>query len=187
MKKVGVLSLKGGVGKTPFSLSLALDLDLYLQSNETSVGVSFHPERILVSDKVTLIDDCVYDFGGFADSGVLSIIKECNVVIIPCVPNYNSILKTIQTIAEIEEINKNIIILATNIKEPKDVDLIKDTLNENYSYLKYFTFKHSKIIENIINTGKSINQLWGETPLSKLSYARFHIEYAALLEEIKKA
>ena len=104
----------------------------------------------------------------------------------PCVPNYNAILKTIKTIQEIENVNQNIIILATNIKETKDIDLIKDTLKENYVFLKFFTFKHSKIIENILNTGMSINQLWSETPLSRMSYARFQVEYAALLEEIKK-
>ena len=42
----------------------------------------------------------------------------------PCVPNYNAILKTIKTIQEIENVNQNIIILATNIKETKDIDLI---------------------------------------------------------------
>ena len=183
--RVGILNGKGGQGKTPFALSIAKDLDLFLQSNDDSIIETFYPEKAQISDKVVLIDDCVYDFGGFTDSGVLSIVKECDVIIMPCVPNYNAILKTIKTIQEIENVNQNIIILATNIKETKDIDLIKDTLKENYVFLKFFTFKHSKIIENILNTGMSINQLWSETPLSRMSYARFQVEYAALLEEIK--
>lgn len=184
--RIGIFNGKGGQGKTPFALSIAKDFDYYLQSNDDSIIETFYPEKAQISDKVVLIDDCVYDFGGFTDSGVLSIIKECNVIIMPCTPNYNAILKTIKTIKEIENLNQNIIILATNIKETKDADLIKDTLKENYTFLTFFTFKHSKIIENILNTGMSINQLWAETPLSRISYARFQIEYADLLNEIKK-
>lgn len=33
---ISILNKKGGVGKTPFAFSIAKDLSLYLQSNDTS-------------------------------------------------------------------------------------------------------------------------------------------------------
>ena len=62
--RVGILNGKGGQGKTPFALSIAKDLDLFLQSNDDSIIETFYPEKAQISDKVVLIDDCVYDFGG---------------------------------------------------------------------------------------------------------------------------
>ena len=118
--KIALLNKKGGVGKTPFAFSIAKDLGLYLQSNDNSCIEKIYKGKAQILDEVVEIDNCVYDFGGFVASGVLDIIKKCDAIIIPCLPSYNSFLRTLETIAEIASINKNIIILATDYKDDRE-------------------------------------------------------------------
>lgn len=65
------------------------------------------------------IDNCVYDFGGFVEKGVLSIVKESNVVIIPCTSNYNSLLRTLETLNEIGN-DDRVCILVTDYRDEKE-------------------------------------------------------------------
>lgn len=88
--KIALLNKKGGVGKTPFAFSIAKDLGLYLQSNDNSCIEKIYKGKAQILDEVVEIDNCVYDFGGFVASGVLDIIKKCDVIIVPCLPSYNS-------------------------------------------------------------------------------------------------
>lgn len=68
---ISILNKKGGVGKTPFAFSIAKDLSLYLQSNDTSCIEQIYPNYAVITDSPKLIDNCVYDFGGFKSAGVL--------------------------------------------------------------------------------------------------------------------
>lgn len=70
---ISIINKKGGVGKTPIAFSLAKDLGYYLQSNDNSVIESIYPDMAKISATPELIDDCVYDFGGFVDTGVVNI------------------------------------------------------------------------------------------------------------------
>jgi cellulose biosynthesis protein BcsQ len=99
---LSIINKKGGVGKTPISFSLAKDLGYYLQSNDNSVIESIYPDMAKITEHPSLIDNCIYDFGGFVDAGVLQIIKESDVVMIPCSIDFNSILRTVETIEEIQ-------------------------------------------------------------------------------------
>ena len=73
---ISVINKKGGVGKTPISFSIAKDLGFYLQSNDNSVIESIYPDMAKISQSPEIIDNCVYDFGGFVTAGVLPILKE---------------------------------------------------------------------------------------------------------------
>jgi len=68
---ISILNKKGGVGKTPFAFSIAKDLSLYLQSNDTSCIEQIYPNYAVITDTPKRIDNCVYDFGGFKSAGVL--------------------------------------------------------------------------------------------------------------------
>ena len=182
---ISLINKKGGVGKTCFAFSLAKDLDLFLQSNDSSIVEQIYPNKAQISVKPKLIEDCVYDFGGFVDSGVLEIIKHSDFVIIPCTALYNSILRTIETIAEIKQVNLNIIVLVTDWNSEVDKQYIVDMLNSNFTDLNYFYFKHSKILENAMRTGASFTELTNENGLSRMSYAIFYQEYERLLNTIK--
>ena len=101
--KISVINKKGGVGKTPLAFSIAKDLGLFLQSNDNSCIEKIYPNMAKIKETVANIDNCVFDFGGFVSHGVIEIIKNSNWVIIPCLPDYNSLLRTAETIKEIKE------------------------------------------------------------------------------------
>ena len=96
---ISIINKKGGVGKTSFGFSIAKDLELYLQSNDASIIESIYPNMSKISAQPKLIDNCVYDFGGFVSAGVLD--TKSDFIIMPCTALYNSILRTSKTINEL--------------------------------------------------------------------------------------
>ena len=136
--KIALLNKKGGVGKTPFAFSIAKDFGYFLQSNDNSCIEQIYPDKAKILDKVKDLDDCVYDFGGFSASGVLDIIKNCDVIIIPCLPTYNSFIRTVETINEIISINPNIILLATNYKDDREEEFLENELDKRYKDIPTF-------------------------------------------------
>lgn len=183
--KIALINKKGGVGKTPFAFSIAKDFDMFLQSNDSSCIEQIYKDKALISNEVKLLDNCVYDFGGYTASGVVEIIKECDCVVVPCLPTYNSFLRTLETINEIVAINKNIILLATAYKDDKEKEFLSDNLSD-YKDMPIFYFKNSKIVNNAVNSGMSFLELYNENSLMKHSYINFINEYKRLLSEIKK-
>ena len=184
--KIAIVNKKGGVGKTPFAFSIAKDLgELFLQSNDNSCIEQIYQGKAKILDEVMEIDECVYDFGGFNAAGVLKIVEKCDCVIVPCLPSYNSFLRTAETINEIKNINKNIIILATDYKDAKEEALLEQELDARYKDLPIFYFKNSKIVNHAVNTGLSFMELYNENPLARHSYSNFIFEYKRLLKQIK--
>lgn len=182
--QISIINKKGGVGKTPFAFSIAKDLDMFLQSNDNSCIEQIYPDKTMISKEVKSLDNCVYDFGGYSASGVIEIIKNCNCIIVPCLPTYNSFLRTFETIIEIQEVNQSIIILATDYKDDKEKDFLIEKLESQYNFPIYY-FKNSKIVNNAVNSGMSFLELYDENGLSRNSYANFIDEYKKLLNKIK--
>lgn len=71
--------------------------------------------------------------------------KKGGVVIIPCLPTYNSFIRTVETINEIISINPNIILLATNYKDDKEEEFLENELDKRYKDIKIFQPFISKI------------------------------------------
>ncbi|EHH2375875.1 ParA family protein, partial [Campylobacter jejuni] len=132
---ISVINKKGGVGKTPFAFSVAKDLEYFLQSNDNSIIEKIYPEKAKILPTPKKIDNCVYDFGGFVEKGVLDIIKESNkIIIIPCTSNYNSLLRTLETLNEIGNDGK-VCILVTDYRDEKEKKQICETLESNFTDL----------------------------------------------------
>lgn len=177
---ISVLSLKGGVGKTPISFTLAKDLNLDLQSNDNSIIESIYPGRARIG-KIELKDNTVYDFGGFADVGIIPVIKESNAVIVPCSPDYNAIMRGIETLETVSKHNKNIIVAITKTEKEDDYLSTVNSISEYFEDLNFFELRNSKIFRNSIETGKSLLELYDETPLSRNAYKTIFNQYLEIL------
>ena len=84
--------------------------------------------------------------------------KKGGVVIIPCLPTYNSFIRTVEMINEIISINPNIILLATNYKDDKEEEFLENELDKRYKDIPTFYFKNSKIVNNAANYGLSFTE-----------------------------
>ena len=122
---ISIINKKGGVGKTSFGFSIAKDLELYLQSNDASIIESIYPNMSKISAQPKLIDNCVYDFGGFVSAGVLDIAAKSNFIIVPCTALYNSILRMSETINE----------LITDYTSDEDKEQVESVLKSSFKNL----------------------------------------------------
>lgn len=145
---ISVINKKGGVGKTPISFSLAKDLGYYLQSNDNSVIESIYPDMAKISPSPEIIDNCIYDFGGFVTSGVLPILKASSAILIPTSNDYNSILRTVETIEEIQPLNENLFVVVTKTEKESDFETVKNAINQHFDNLEFFELRLSKAFKN---------------------------------------
>lgn len=99
--RIAVINSKGGVDKTPLAFSLAKDFGLNLQTNDNSVVTQIY-DKAVYFNPCRIANDTIYDFGGFVASGVLSILKECDLVIMPVIPKINSVFKAAETYNQIQ-------------------------------------------------------------------------------------
>lgn len=185
MRNIAVINKKGGVGKTPIATSLGIDLNYFIISNDESTIEQLYPDQAKVMDTPVLVDNAVYDFGGFADSGVLDIIKHCEVVLVPCVNTPNAIQRTFQTIKEIKDYAKNIAVVVTKTTNENDFDEVKKLLSQHFDGIQYFELMLSKAFSHQEQTGWSISQVIDENHLSKYAYRKLKVQYEALLEYVK--
>lgn len=183
--RLSIINKKGGVGKTPISFSLAKDLGYYLQSNDNSVIESIYPDMAKITESPSLLDNCVYDFGGFTSSGVLSIIKASDAVLIPCSIDYNSILRTVETIEEIQPYAKALFVIVTKTEKEGDFDTVRALLEQHFEGIEFFELRLSKVFKNAIETGLSVTELYNESPLSKNAYKTVYNQYCTVLNLFK--
>ena len=182
---ISVATKKGGTGKTSLAFNLAKDLDFYLLSNDDSIIEKIY-NKAKILDKLEVVDvDCIYDLGGFIDKRAKKVFKASDLIIVPTTLDANSIKRAVNTIIEINEYCKNIIIVINRVKEQtlkkyeQSIEILKGLEKE------IFYIRESEAMTNSIHTGKTITELYNANGLSKKNYNKIYNEYKKILNYIK--
>lgn len=185
-KTVLIINSKGSVGKTPTSFNLAYDLGMNIITNDKSVLIACYKDKTILTNQFELIENSVYDCGGFSAPGILNIVQQVNIVIVPVFNDPSSLIQTRDTLKQILPIAKKVIIVTTKT-ENKDADTIKNNLDKKYPGLEYFNLPLTKAFNHTLETGKSIKYLVETDKVYENWFGNFvKNNYIPFLNAIKK-
>jgi len=182
--RISIITTDGGAGKTALSFAIAKELNYYLLSNDDSVIEAVYKDMAQITKELPIIEDVVYDFGGFLDAGVLDIIKHSDIVIVPCINDLNSKMKAIKTINELKKYNNRFLVVATRLENTQDFKEIKSDLQEQFQDIEVLPLRKTKMLKNGLEYGMSPLELIAES--KQLAYAgrNFIPEYKDILNYI---
>jgi cellulose biosynthesis protein BcsQ len=183
--RIVVSNKKGGVGKTPLSFSLAKDLGYYLLSNDDSVIETIYPGQAKIVENLKIIDDCVYDLGGFVTSGVIDIVKASDILIVPCFADIDALKRTIKTLEELEPLAKETIVIVTKTEREGDFEYVANPVKKHFPKVKIFELKKSRIFNNVMETGMSPIELANESAFTRYAYRGVISQYEKIFNFIK--
>ncbi|KLE04170.1 hypothetical protein AF78_09035 [Aliarcobacter butzleri L353] len=185
-KTVLIINSKGSVGKTPTSFNLAYDLGMNIITNDKSVLIACYKDKTILTNQFELIENSVYDCGGFSAPGILNIVQQVNIVIVPVFNDPSSLIQTRDTLKQILPIAKKVIIVTTKT-ENKDADTIKNNLDKKYPRLEYFNLPLTKAFNHTLETGKSIKYLVETDKVYENWFGNFvQNNYIPFLNAVKK-
>ncbi|NBV07285.1 MAG: ParA family protein [Proteobacteria bacterium] len=174
-KKITVWTLKGGEGKTTIACAIALEGDWAIITNDihsdlTSALKEEHylvldPDQPLPTKKELEGANIIFDPGGFLDHRMIDAVKMSDYVIIP-VSEFGKKLNTerfIASVLEIEQYNKNIVIVLNKIAQ-ENVEEARKALKQLMSKefkatYPIFEIKKNEAFEMMLNTGASISEI----------------------------
>jgi MinD-like ATPase involved in chromosome partitioning or flagellar assembly len=184
VNRIGIATLDGGAGKTALAFVLAKELDYYLISNDDSVIEMAYKGMAKIMKNPKIIDDVVYDFGGFADAGVIDIIKHCDIVIVPCINDLNSKMKAIKTIKELSKYNDNFLVVATRIETDADFNEIQKAIQDEFKNIPVLPLKKTKMLKNALEYGNSPLELITESKKIAWDGRGFIPQYKEILKAV---
>jgi cellulose biosynthesis protein BcsQ len=174
-KKITVYTLKGGEGKTTLSCAIALEgavsgdewgiITNDIHSDLTAALDEKHylvlePDQPLPSKKDLEGANIIFDPGGFLDSRMIEAIKMSDHVIIP-VSDFGKKLNTerfLATLFEIEQYNKNIIIVLNRTTEDNAQKAKEALKKQKYPY-PVFEIKKNEAFEIMLNEGVAVSEI----------------------------
>jgi len=182
--KIAVITTDGGAGKTAISFALAKELDYYLISNDDSVIELVYPDMAQITKEPTILNDTVYDFGGFVDNGVLEIIKHCDIVIVPCINDINSKMKAINIIKELSKYNNRFLVVATRLENTQDFNEIREAIKDEFSNVEVLPLRKTKMLKNGLEFGLSPLELIANSKQIAYAGRNFIPEYKSVLKYV---
>ena len=169
-KKITIYTLKGGEGKTTLACAIALEGDWAIITNDIHSDLTsaldeknflvLEPNQELPSEKDLEGANIIFDPGGFLDSRMINAIKMSDYVIVP-VSEFGKKLNTerfLATIFEIEQYNKNILIVLNKITEDNAKKARSELKKHKYPY-PVFEIKKNEAFEIMLNEGIPISEI----------------------------
>jgi len=205
--KITVYSAKGGAGKTPISVNLALEHGWNIATNDAisilSIQDGIEEDMLLEinphEEFPALPDDfdVVFDLGGAisesSSASILTAIKQSDVVIVPICNDPRSIAGGLITLREIRPHGKRMLVVATKLErtrlEPARIPIeeteafkgVKDSLeSQGYGDIPIFPLRFSRAFENIFKTGNSIESMVRAGGIEAWSYRHLAKELEAI-------
>jgi len=182
--RIAVITTDGGAGKTAISFAIAKELDYYLISNDDSVIELVYPDMSQITKEPKILNDTVYDFGGFVDAGVLDIIKHCDIVIVPCINDLNSKMKAIKIIKELSKYNNRFLVVATRLENENDYSEVKVSIQDEFNDIEVLPLRKTKLLKNGLEFGLSPLELIAHSKQIAYVSRSFIPEYKAMLEYV---
>jgi len=182
--RISVITTDGGAGKTALAFAIAKELNYYLLSNDDSVIEAVYPDMARITKELPVMDDVVYDFGGFFDAGVLDIIKASDVVIVPCINDLNSKMKAIKTITELKKYNNRFLVVGTRLETPQDFKEIQKDIKEHFEDITVLPLRKTKMLKNGLEWGMSPLELVSESKQIAYAGRNFIPEYKEILKYV---
>lgn len=182
-KSIAIFSKKGGVGKSSVAHSIARDFGYYLVSNDDSVIEDSYEGMAAIMKEIKPIEghNIVYDLGGFVDKNVIDILRSADLIIVPTIADINSFKRTINTVKEVSELNKNILIIGNIVKGKEQIEFIKE-----YIPAAQFFIRDSKIFQRAFIEKKSVTEIVNESNFNKYIYRNIFEDYSRLLNYINE-
>ena len=115
-----VINSKGSVGKTPISFNLAYDLDMNIITNDKSALIACYKDRTTLTNQLELMENSLYDCGGFSAPGILNIVEQVNIIIVPVFNDPSSLIQTRDTLKQILPLAKKVVIVTTKTENKLD-------------------------------------------------------------------
>ena len=127
--------------------------------------------------------DIVFDLGGHIDKKAISAIKQSSWVLVPVFKGFVNMQVTIDSIAEILEINPNVIVIA-NRTLPGDYEDIRAAITKFFD-LSVFEVKRSKCLPNIFKEKVPVRAMVQQGGLKRYHYQAVSDQFDRIIEYIQ--
>ena len=175
--KIGVVNMKGGVGKSVISLALSqhpkIDGNIITNDKYSLITEVFSEDIFLVENfdiNLDCYEDLIVDFGGFIDSSMLNILDQMDYILVPTFSDSLSLKATLDTVEELRERYSNIIVIhnKATIEDNKVANFIQEYF-ENIPVIKVGA---SKLYKNALNESVSAYDFANKSNLNKYAYRK---------------
>lgn len=191
-------TIKGGVGKTTLSVQLAQMLKYYYVTNDAHASAHdlLDEERAVLIDsqekEIPFDDEAIYDFGGYKDLRIKSIIEKAKIVCVPTLMSRVDINACLSSVQEISLINKNILIIINRAKPNGKADELKEFLEDELARLninaniEFLIVRESNVLEDSLFDCESIIDKAKGNKFTTYIYRNVIEDMTQLLNRIKE-